>query len=75
MQHLVRQVLNAVVLEQLNPKHHLMAGLMYGGGMRLMECITLRAQDIDFDYRQITIRNAKGFKDTHRDSTFRALLI
>ncbi len=51
------------VLEQLNPKHRLMAGLMYGGGMRLMECVTLRTQDIDFDYRQITIRNAKGFKD------------
>lgn len=54
----VKQVLN-----HLNEKHLLMAGLMYGGGMRLMECVALRTQDIDFDYRQIIIRNAKGFKD------------
>lgn len=51
------------VLQHLNPKHCLMAGLMYGGGMRLMECVTLRTQDIDFEYNQIIIRNAKGFKD------------
>lgn len=31
--------------------------------MRLMECVTLRIQDIDFHYHQIMIRNAKGFKD------------
>lgn len=47
----------------LTGKHKLMVGLLYGGGMRLMECITLRIQDIDFHYQQITIHNAKGFKD------------
>ena len=41
----------------------LMANLLYGCGMRLMECIRLRVLDIDFDYHQILIRNAKGNKD------------
>jgi integron integrase len=35
---------------------------MYGTGMRVMECTRLRVQDIDFDYRQITVREAKGMK-------------
>jgi len=41
----------------------LMANLLYGCGMRLMECIRLRVQDIDFGYHHILIRNAKGKKD------------
>ena len=41
----------------------IMAGLLYGCGMRLMECIRLRVQDLDFGYHQIIIRNAKGNKD------------
>lgn len=41
----------------------LMSNLLYGCGMRLMECIRLRVLDIDFDYKQILIRNAKGNKD------------
>ena len=51
------------VLQQMHGKHQLMAGLMYGAGLRLMECVTLRVQDVDFDYNQLIIRNAKGFKD------------
>lgn len=43
--------------------YNLMANLLYGCGMRLMECIRLRIQDIDFSYTQITIRNTKGGKD------------
>lgn len=43
--------------------HSLMANLLYGCGMRLMECIRLRILDIDFDYHQILIRDAKGKKD------------
>ena len=46
-----------------NPVYCLMASLLYGCGMRLMECIRLRVFDIDFDYQQIVIRNAKGNKD------------
>lgn len=41
----------------------LMASLLYGCGMRLMECIRLRVLDVDFDYQQILIREAKGKKD------------
>ena len=46
-----------------DPVYCLMASLLYGCGMRLMECIRLRVSDIDFDYQQIMIRNAKGNKD------------
>jgi len=42
---------------------NLMASLLYGCGMRLMECVRLRVFDIDFDYNQIMVRNAKGGKD------------
>lgn len=41
----------------------LIAELMYGTGMRLMECLRLRIKDIDFDYKQIIIREGKGNKD------------
>ena len=43
--------------------HSLMANLLYGCGMRLMECVRLRILDIDFDYQQIIVREAKGKKD------------
>ena len=43
--------------------HQLMARLMYGTGMRLMECVRLRVKDVDFDYHQIVVRNGKGGKD------------
>jgi integron integrase len=46
-----------------NPLQRLMANLLYGCGMRLMECVRLRVYDIDFGYQQIFIRNAKGSKD------------
>lgn len=51
------------LLEQLTGTRWLMASLLYGTGMRLMECVRLRTQDIDFDYRHILVRNAKGGKD------------
>jgi integron integrase len=40
-----------------------MAGLLYGSGLRLMECVRLRVKDIDFGYARITVRDAKGGKD------------
>lgn len=46
-----------------HPTQKLMANLLYGCGMRLMECVRLRILDIDFDYHQILVRNAKGKKD------------
>jgi integrase len=40
-----------------------MASLLYGSGLRLRECCTLRVKDLVFDYLQITIRDGKGGKD------------
>lgn len=41
----------------------LMAGLLYGAGLRLTECLKLRVKDVDFEYRQIVVRDGKGAKD------------
>lgn len=41
----------------------LMASLLYGSGLRVMECARLRVKDIDFGYRQIPVRDGKGEKD------------
>ena len=49
------------VLDQLEGPHQLVAGLMYGSGLRLTECLRLRVQDIDFGAAQITVRDGKGF--------------
>jgi integron integrase len=43
----------------------LMAGLLYGTGMRLMECLRLRVKDVDFARRDIIVREGKGNKDRH----------
>ena len=51
------------VLTLLDGDKRLMAGLLYGSGLRLMECMRLRVKDIDFEYRQITVRDGKGQKD------------
>jgi len=40
-----------------------MAHLLYGVGLRLMECLRLRVKDVDFDMNQITVRDGKGKKD------------
>ncbi len=50
-------------LSQMSGTPRLMAELIYGSGMRIGECVTLRAKDIDFDLRSITVRAAKGNKD------------
>ena len=51
------------VLARLDGPHHLMAALLYGSGLRLMECVRLRVRDVDLDLRQITVRGGKGDKD------------
>ncbi|MCB0307301.1 MAG: integron integrase [Calditrichaeota bacterium] len=51
------------VLDQLEGIHKLMGVLLYGSGLRLMECVRLRVKDVDFEYSQITVRDAKGQKD------------
>ena len=51
------------LLAQLEGQHALMVRLLYGAGLRLMECVRLRVKDLDFDYRTITVRDGKGGKD------------
>lgn len=51
------------VFNHLNGTFWLMAALLYGCGLRLMECVRLRIKDIDFQYKQIIVRDAKGQKD------------
>lgn len=52
-----------VVLGHLQGDKWLMASLMYGAGLRLMECLRLRVQDVDFTRHEITIRDGKGAQD------------
>jgi integron integrase len=59
---LTREEVRAV-LAQLDGDKRLMASLMYGGGLRLMECLRLRVQDLDFSRNEITVRDGKGGKD------------
>jgi integron integrase len=51
------------ILSQVGGTYRLMAGLLYGSGLRLMECVRLRVKDLDFGYRQVTVRDGKGEKD------------
>ena len=51
------------ILAELRGEYRLMAELLYGSGMRLMEAVRLRIKDIDFGYNQITIRDGKGMRE------------
>ncbi|PYJ55597.1 MAG: hypothetical protein DME82_06730 [Verrucomicrobia bacterium] len=51
------------VFQHLHGTARLMAGLLYGSGLRLMECVRLRVNGIDFGYARITVRDAKGGKE------------
>lgn len=51
------------VLLQLDGTLGLMAGLLYGSGLRLMECVRLRVKDVDFERHEIVVREGKGNKD------------
>ena len=51
------------VLGRLSGTHWLVASLLYGTGMRILEVLRLRVKDIDFERKEILIRDAKGFKD------------
>jgi integron integrase len=51
------------VLMRMNGVYGLMANLLYGTGMRIMECVRLRVKDVDFDRCEILVRDGKGGKD------------
>jgi len=51
------------VLAHLDGRHELMAKLLYGTGLRLMECVRLRVKDADFERGEILVRDGKGGKD------------
>lgn len=53
------------LLRQLNRTAWLMATLLYGAGLRLMECCRLRVKDVDFARNQIVVRAGKGDKDRY----------
>jgi len=52
-----------LLISAMSGKYQLMAKLLYGSGLRLMECIRLRIKDIDFGQHQIIVRDGKGLKD------------
>ncbi len=53
----------AAVLKQLHGTPWLMASLLYGAGLRVLECARLRVKDVDFELREIVVRDGKGRKD------------
>lgn len=66
----------ATVLSLLEGTPQLVGKLLYGSGLRMMEAIRLRFQDIDFQMKQLTVRSGKGDKDriTTFPTTLTALL-
>jgi integrase len=52
-----------LVLTRLRGVHALIGSLLYGTGLRIMEGVRLRVKDVDFDRRQVIVRDGKGFKD------------
>jgi integron integrase len=51
------------ILSRMHGTSRLMAQLLYGSGLRLMECVRLRIKDVDFGYAHIVVRDGKGAKD------------
>lgn len=51
------------ILAHLSPLHRLMAMLIYGCGLRVQECMSLRVKDLDFEQGSLTVRSGKGDKD------------
>jgi integron integrase len=51
------------LLQHLGDPVRLCVGLMYGSGLRVLECVSLRVKDVDLDRRMIVVRGGKGTKD------------
>ena len=52
-----------LIIDQLSGTNWLIANLLYGSGLRLIEALRLRVKDLDFGYRQVVVRDGKGGKD------------
>jgi len=68
-----REVLR--VLRELTGKYFLITVLLYSAGLRLEECLRLRVKDIDFELRQILVRDGKGQKDRYVPLARRAVAL
>ncbi|MBV7337587.1 tyrosine-type recombinase/integrase [Chloroflexi bacterium TSY] len=53
----------STILQLLSGTHQLIAKILYGCGLRVIECVRLRVQDIDFERSQLYVRSGKGQKD------------
>jgi integron integrase len=53
----------SAILARMRGVPALMASLLYGAGLRVLECATLRVKDVDFDRHELTVRDGKGRKD------------
>src|SRR5262249_739897 len=51
------------IFARMHGTSRLMAALLYGSGLRLMECVRLRVKDVDFGYLRLMVRDGKGAKD------------
>lgn len=51
------------IIDRMEDEYKLMAQLLYGCGLRLNECLSLRVKEVDFGQRELLIRDAKGMKD------------
>jgi integron integrase len=60
-----KEFLDAVAQLKTTEPYHVMCQLMYGSGLRLMECCRLRVKDIDLERGQLTVRGGKGDKDRY----------
>jgi integron integrase len=52
-----------LILDRLTGTHRLIGRLMYGAGLRILEALRLRVKDVDFQRREVLVRDGKGFKD------------
>jgi integron integrase len=53
----------AALLQAIDPRYQVIGQLLYGAGLRILECLRLRVKDIDFDRKVIVVREGKGGKD------------
>lgn len=51
------------IIERLRDPDRLVVSLLYGSGLRILECVSLRIKDVDIERREITVRGGKGDKD------------